>query len=266
MFGLVLGFPSLRHTPRKGRRDLKWELWRPITSMPTRQRLLQNMRHQELQVWRAVGTHYGPTRIYGPTSHTIGGTAQQALRELLPQAGLCTTSLSDDYGPAAIRRSKDLAAAARARATRMSRLRAGDAAGGRGPERRCTTGPTTTRPPGAGRRVSPERGTRRAVQVNLTRHVFGLFLLDPETVRYLDHDTDRAHQASFAGPSDATPAMAAMLLRHAIAARTGQTPAALSARQTLHEIWLDSDPQRRVGRHRGPQPCPAGPVAGPGGV
>jgi hypothetical protein len=49
----------------------------------------------------------------------------------------------------------DLAAAAGARATRMSRLWAGDAAGGRGPERRCATGPTTTRPPGAGRRVSP---------------------------------------------------------------------------------------------------------------
>jgi hypothetical protein len=36
------------------------------------------MRHQEL--WRAVGTHYGPTRIYGPTGHAIGGTAQQTLR------------------------------------------------------------------------------------------------------------------------------------------------------------------------------------------
>ena len=88
------------------------------------------MRHQEF--WRAVGTHYGPTRIYGPTGHAIGGTAQQALRELLPrlsQQGPGT--ISDDYGPAAFRRSnlKDLAAAAGARATRMSRLRAGDAAG-----------------------------------------------------------------------------------------------------------------------------------------
>ena len=35
------------------------------------------MRHQEL--WRAVGTYYGPTRICGPTGHAIGGTAQQAL-------------------------------------------------------------------------------------------------------------------------------------------------------------------------------------------
>ena len=50
----------------------------------------------------------------------------------------------------------DLAAAAGARGTRMRRLRAGDAAGGRGPERRRATGPTTTRPQGAGRRVSPE--------------------------------------------------------------------------------------------------------------
>ncbi len=28
--------------------------------------VLRQMRHQEL--WRAVGTHYGPTRIYGPTA------------------------------------------------------------------------------------------------------------------------------------------------------------------------------------------------------
>ncbi len=41
------------------------------------------MRHQEL--WRAVLTHYDPTRIYWPTGHAIGGTAQQELRELLLQ-------------------------------------------------------------------------------------------------------------------------------------------------------------------------------------
>ncbi len=40
--------------------------------------VLQHMLHQEL--WRAVGTQYGPTRIYGPTGHAIGGTAQQALQ------------------------------------------------------------------------------------------------------------------------------------------------------------------------------------------
>ena len=97
---------------------------------------------------RAVGTHYGPTRIYGPTGHAIGGTGSDGTAgtpELLPQLlqpGLGT--ISDDYGPAAIRRSKDLAAAAGARATRMSRLQAGDAAGGRGPERSRATGPTTT--------------------------------------------------------------------------------------------------------------------------
>ena len=106
---------------------------RPRGAAPTSppEGVLRHMRHQEL--WRAVGTHYGPTRIYGPTGHAIGGTAQQTLRELLPrlpQPGLGT--ISDDYGPAAFRRSKDLAAAAGARATRMSRLRAGDAAGGRG--------------------------------------------------------------------------------------------------------------------------------------
>jgi hypothetical protein len=40
--------------------------------------LLRRMRHQEHML--AVGTHYGPTRIYGPTGHAIGGTEQQALR------------------------------------------------------------------------------------------------------------------------------------------------------------------------------------------
>ena len=36
------------------------------------------MLHQER--WRAVGTHYAPTRIYGPTGHAIGGMAQLAIR------------------------------------------------------------------------------------------------------------------------------------------------------------------------------------------
>ena len=39
---------------------------------------MRHMLHQEL--WRAVGMHYGPTRISGPTGHAIGGTAQQTLR------------------------------------------------------------------------------------------------------------------------------------------------------------------------------------------
>ena len=131
------------------------------------------MRHQELS--RAVGTHYGPTRIYGPTGHAIGGTAQQALRELLPrlsQPGLGT--ISDDYGPAAFRRSKDLAAAAGALATRMSRLRAGDAAGGRGlGASPCDGHTTTTRPQERGKASVQEHGTRSAVQVNSTWHVQG---------------------------------------------------------------------------------------------
>ncbi len=58
-------------------------------------------------------------------------------------------TISDDYGPAATCRSMDLAATTGARATHMGRLRAWDAAGGRGPKRLRTTGPTTTRPPGA---------------------------------------------------------------------------------------------------------------------
>jgi hypothetical protein len=64
-------------------------------------------------------------------------------------------TISDDYGQAANCRSKDLAAAAGAHATRMSRVRAGDAAGGRELERRRAMGPTTTRQQGAGRCVSP---------------------------------------------------------------------------------------------------------------
>ena len=52
-------------------------------------------------------------RAYG---HAIGGTAQQALRELLPQLSQPDLgTISDDYGPAAIRRSMDLAAAAGAK-------------------------------------------------------------------------------------------------------------------------------------------------------
>ena len=135
------------------------------------------MRHQERV--QAVGTHYGPTRIYGPTGHAIGGTAQQALRELLqqlPQPGLGT--ISHDYWPAATCRSMDLAAAAGARATRKSRLRAGDAAGGRGPERRRATGPTTTRPQERADASVREHGTRSAVQVNSTRDALGIYYSD----------------------------------------------------------------------------------------
>jgi hypothetical protein len=76
--------------------------------------------------------------------------------ELIPQLsqpGLGT--ISDDYGPAAIRRSMDLAAAAGARATRMSRLRAGDAAGGRGPGATQCDGTDDYATAGAGQRVSP---------------------------------------------------------------------------------------------------------------
>ena len=116
-------------------------------------------------------------RAYGPC-HRRDGTADTP--ELLPQLlqpGLGT--ISDDYGPAAFRRSKDLAAAAGARATRMSRLWASDAAGGRGPERRRATGHTmTTRPQERGRASVQEHGTRSAVQVNSTRHVPGIYYSD----------------------------------------------------------------------------------------
>ncbi len=91
-------------------------------------------------------------RAYGPCHRRDGTAGTPELLPQLSQPGLST--ISDDYGPAVIRRSMDLATAAGASATRMSRLRAGDAAGGRGPERRRATGPTTTQPQGAGRRVS----------------------------------------------------------------------------------------------------------------
>jgi len=176
---LPCGFPD-RVTLSAPKGDRPIRKMRPSGAAPTSppEGVLRHMRHQEL--WRAVGTHYGPTRIYGPTGHAIGGTAQQALRELptrLSQPGLGT--ISDDYGPAAFRRSKDLAAAAGARATRMSRLRAGDAAGGRGPERRRATGQMMTmRLQERGRASVREHGTRSAVQVNSTRHVLGIYYSD----------------------------------------------------------------------------------------
>ncbi len=153
---------------------------KPVRDRSGARSVLRYMRHQERV--RAVGTHYGPTRIYGPTGHAIGGTAQQALLELLPQLpqpGLDT--ISDDYGPATTCRSMDLAmdlaAAAGARATRRSLSWAGETAGGRGPERHSATRLMTTRPPGAGRRVSPEHGTRSCHKRQSTWHVLGYLLL-----------------------------------------------------------------------------------------
>ncbi len=43
--------------------------------------VVRRMRHQEPM--RAVGTHYGPTWIYGPTGHAIGGICIQALRHVI---------------------------------------------------------------------------------------------------------------------------------------------------------------------------------------
>jgi hypothetical protein len=139
--------------------------------------VLRHMRHQERV--RAVGTHYGPTRIYGPTGDAIEGTAAgtpELLQQITCQASALPVTTTGR--PAATCRSMDLAAAVGARATRMSRLWAGDAAGGRGPERHRATGPTTTRPPGAGRRVSPEHQTRRALQVNSTRRALVIYYSD----------------------------------------------------------------------------------------
>ncbi len=43
-----------------------------------REGVLRHMQHMQ-----AVGTHYGPSLIYGPTGHAITGTAQLALQELI---------------------------------------------------------------------------------------------------------------------------------------------------------------------------------------
>ena len=63
--------------------------------------MFRRTRHQER--WLAVGTHYGPTRIYGPTGHAIGGTAQLALRSpsaaaiiLLNRIGSVFKPIEDD--------------------------------------------------------------------------------------------------------------------------------------------------------------------------
>jgi hypothetical protein len=84
---------------------------------------------QRCSVPPAAGPTGATGRAGGPL-RKLPGTVTCELPPQLLQPGLGT--ISDDYGPAAFRRSKDLAAAAGARATRMSRLRAGDAAGGRG--------------------------------------------------------------------------------------------------------------------------------------
>ncbi len=67
-------------------------------------------------------------RAYWPCHRRDGTAGTQELLPQLPQPGLST--ISDYYGPAVTCRSMDLAAAAGARATRKSRLWAGNAAGG----------------------------------------------------------------------------------------------------------------------------------------
>ena len=69
---------SMRATLSAPKGDRPIREVRPSGAAPTSppEGVLRHMRHQG----RAVGTHYGPTRIYGPTGHAIGGTAQQTLR------------------------------------------------------------------------------------------------------------------------------------------------------------------------------------------
>jgi hypothetical protein len=78
---------------------------------------------------RAIGTHYGPTGLRAMPSEGRRSRHSGAYLPQLPQQAPDT--ISDDYGPATTCRRMDLAAAAGARATRMSPLCAGEAAGGR---------------------------------------------------------------------------------------------------------------------------------------
>ncbi len=71
-------WPTMPSREYNRRRTMRSRRWRSIQSGLPELALLRHMRHQEL--WRAVGTHYGPTRIYGPTGHAIEGTAQQTFR------------------------------------------------------------------------------------------------------------------------------------------------------------------------------------------
>ena len=139
--------------------------------------MLRHMRHQEL--WLAVGTHYGPTRIYGPTGHAIGGTTQQTLlsfyRRYRSQASALPVTTTGrqrpagvwtspppppperlawvEYGPAMQLADEDRSDSVR----RDRRLR----------DRR-ERADTSVR----------EHGTRKALQVNSTRHAMGIYYSD----------------------------------------------------------------------------------------
>ncbi len=103
--------------------------------------MLRHMRHQQL--WRAVGTHYGPTRIYGPAGHAIGGTVQQSRRSFYRSYRSQAMQLADEDRSDAVRRDRRL---------RDRRERA-DAS-------------------------VREHGTQRAVQVNSTLHALGIYYSD----------------------------------------------------------------------------------------
>ena len=105
-------------------------------------------------------------RAYGPC-HRRDGTADTP--ELLPQLSQPDLgTISDDYGPAAIRRSMDLAAAAGASATRKSQDRSNAVRRDRRLRDRRERADASVR----------EHGTRRALQVNSTRHALGIYYSD----------------------------------------------------------------------------------------
>jgi hypothetical protein len=88
------GVPTGRHHGRRRGIGQSSSI-RPRGAAPTSppEGVLRHMRHQERE--RVVGTHYGPTRIYGPTGHAIGGTAKQLANEGQSDTALRDRRLSD---------------------------------------------------------------------------------------------------------------------------------------------------------------------------
>jgi hypothetical protein len=131
--------------------------------------VLRHMRHQEL--WRAVGTHYGQTRIYGPTFHLRDGTAgTPELLQQLPQPGL-----GDDYlaGPCRRRQSpRDLHESTLGRLCSWRSVADEDRSDAVRRDRRLRD-----RREQADASVQ-KHGTRTAVQVNSTRHALGIYYSD----------------------------------------------------------------------------------------
>ncbi len=133
------------------------------------------MRHQEL--WQAVGTHYKPTQIYGPTGHAIGGTAQQALlsfyRSYCSQASALSVTTTGRQRPVGVWTPPPPQGPARlARVDYGLAMQLAD-------EDRSNAVRRDRRLRDRRERASVrEHGTQRAVQVNSTLHALGIYYSD----------------------------------------------------------------------------------------